>query len=442
MTIFRNKLSIIVLVVLAVAVHVTFCLSLHYHFLNPLFYITVHSRGQGGPFFGIYQAGVNLLNGDSIYSSERHNPPRNVEVPYYHFYRYLPFVSYISSVVSRILSPWQAYWTWVAINEILLGICIFLTLKLRHIYSTRAIIASTFWLFFSPLYIEFYMGQFSFIMTFFILLLLYPYLKGKYEYAVWGERAHPAVGKTEENRFPIAAAAGWIASILVKSFTFLYTFTFLKMGKKKLATAGILAVALTSIPYFMLRPGDLKWFLHLNFQPLPPTLTGGCFGFLGFMRDISQRLFPQGVATRINIGPVDIAPANIPLVLFALIIISITIYLTFRRSRIDILNNIALWTLAFFLIFKDIWEYHYVMLLPIFVAYYLKTGSRFVLLVFILIALPTPFVLYDVPGVENPQVYWSTPLSILHHSFKAIPTLALFIWVAAREFKSLEAVEA
>jgi len=442
MNLFRNRLSIAILIILAISVHVTFCLSLHYHFLNPLFYIAVHSKGQGGPFFGIYQAGVNLLNGDSIYSSERHDPPKHVEVPYYHFYRYLPFVSYVSSVVSKVFNPWQAYWIWVVINEILLAACILLTLKLRAIYSTRAVVASTLWLFFSPFYIELYMGQFSFTMAFFIFLLLYPYLKGKYEFARWADPAdgEPTDVMNRKKTLSVAVSLGWIMSVLVKSFTALYTFTFLRIGKRKLAAAGILAVALTSIPYFILRPEDMKWFLHLNFQPLPPTLTGGCFGFIGFLRDIMQRLFPHGITTRINIGPIDIAPANIPLAVFAVAVISTAIFLTFRRVKIDILNNIALWTLAFFLIFKDIWEYHYVMLLPIFIAYYMKTGSRFILFLFVLVAMPTPFVLYDIPGVDDPQAYWSAPLSLLHHSFKSIPTMAFFVWVVLKELKSREPV--
>ena len=77
---------------IAIGVHIVLCLSLHYEFLNPLFYITTHAKGQGGAFFGIYQAGVNLFNGESIYANSSYNPPKEVVVPFYHFYRYCTFI--------------------------------------------------------------------------------------------------------------------------------------------------------------------------------------------------------------------------------------------------------------------------------------------------------------------------------------------------------------
>jgi hypothetical protein len=113
--------------------------------------------------------------------------------------------------------------------------------------------------------------------------------------------------------------------------------------------------------------------------------------------------------------------------------------LTVRKKRIDPLGNIALWTLTFFLIFKDIWEYHYVMLIPLFVGFYLRTGSKYLLVLFALLALPTPFILYDVPSSENPHLFWSKPLSIVHHSMKAIPTFLFYIWIVKRELVGTKA---
>jgi hypothetical protein len=423
----------ITILILALGVNAVFCLSLHYHFLNPLFYITSHAKGQGGPFFGIYQAGVNLRCGDSIYGCDSYSAPRNVVVPYYHFYRYLPFASYVSSVVSKVLKPWPAYWLWVVTNEILLGICILFTMRLRAVYGTAAVAVSAFWLLYSPMYIELYLGQFCFTMTCCMFFLLYPYIKQRSPSPNGGQVAASVSQRPTSSRLSALASVSWIMTVLIKSFTILYTFTFFKIGKRKLAIAGIAVAAVTSAPYFLRHAQDLRYFLHLNLQPLPPHLTGGCFGFSGLMRDVCNDALPFLSVNVLRFKFFDVAVRNIPLMALAASITLTTLFITLKQKTIDPLANITLWTLTFFLIFKDIWEYHYVMLIPLFVAYYLQTRSKFLLTLFIVLALPTPFIFYDVAASEDPQAFWSVPLSLLHHSFKAIPTFLFYLWVVKRE---------
>ncbi len=421
----------ILLLFVALSVHAVFCLSLYYHFLNPLFYISTHSKGQGSCFFGIYQSGVNLTNGESIYGCDNYQKPSRLVVPSYHHYRYLPFTSYVSSIVSRIAGPWQAYWIWIAVNEILLAACIIMTLKLRRSYGLPAVAASALWLLFSPFYVELYMGQFCFTMTFFIFLLLYPYLKKE---ASETSRQHMT------NDAPASGwsfSVSWILSVLIKSFTVLYSVPLMKMGKKKLAFAGIAVALATSLPYFLLRPQDFKWFLNLNFRPLPAYTAGGYFGFSTLLKEFGKVIMGGGGNSSLNMGLFDITASNIPIILFLGSITGLTFYITIMKKKIDPLGSIALWTLTFFLVFKDIWEYHYVMLLPFFVGYYLRTGSKYLLLLFMLIAVPTPFFFYDIPSATDPQAYWSAPLIILHHSFKAIPTLLFYFWIVRREMKGL-----
>ena len=527
-----------ILMVIAICVHVTFCLSLRYHFLNPLFYISTHAKGQGGCFFGIYQAGVNLLNGESIYGCETYRTPKELAVPFYHFYRYLPFTSYVSSIFAKVLGPWPAYWVWIVINEILLAACIVITVRLRKRFGSAALIAASFWLLFSPIYTELYMGQFCFMMTFFILLILYPYLRGPSplgsrnpgcggtsgggnpgyrggtsgggnpgrgntesvfpaipesipesheeatraatngSYAVHnptptgpgtvqgpgahGSAAHISTknpGASADLGFGRASASGplpplcqdtqhapgrphgwvaplcWVLSVLLKSFTALYTLTLFRIGKKKLALAGIAAAVLTSAPYFARHPQDLRWFFQLNFQPLPSYSVGGCLGFCSLLRDMSDRLLSSVSIQEINLTFFDVSARNIPLVIVLAAIFITTFLLTVRKRTIDPLGNITLWTLTFFLIFKDIWEYHYVMLLPLFVGFYLQTRSKYLLVLFILLAVPTPIFFYDVPTSDHPQAHWSAPLSIMHHSFKAVPTFLFYLWVLRRELR-------
>ena len=474
----RGSARIAILMAIAIGVHVTICLSLHYQFLNPLFYISTHAKGQGGCFFGIYQAGVNLMNGESIYGCETYRTPTELAVPFYHFYRYLPFTSYVSSVFTKVLGPWQAYWFWIVINEIILAACILLTLRLRDRFGRTAIVVATFWLLFSPFYVELYMGQFCFVMAFFIFLILYPYLRGTAPQKSNAGLLAEAVTASNPNGYNIIAQAraydpgagadhgicrdsapgtlpprnhqaqhgsgrshGWVAplcwvlSVLLKSFTALYSLTLFRIGKKKLALAGIAAVILTSAPYFAMHPQDLRWFLHLNFQPLPSYSVGGCLGFCSLLRDMSDRLLASVSMQGINLGFFDISARNVPIALILAAIFITTFLITIRKRTIDPLSNITLWTLTFFLVFKDIWEYHYVMLLPLFVGFYLQTRSKYLLVLFILLAVPTPFFLYDIPTSEHPQVYWSTPLSIMHHSFKAVPTLLFYLWVVRRELR-------
>jgi hypothetical protein len=478
----KGSLRTVILITIAVGVHAAFCLSLRYHFLNHFFYIAMHAKGQGGCFFGAYQAGVNLLNGESIYGCETYRTPSEIAVPFYHFYRYLPFTSYVTSLFSKLLKPWPAYWLWILVNEIILVACIVLTLRLRNRFGRAAIIAASLWLLYSPFYAELYMGQFCFVMTFFIFLIIYPYLKGApihgADYPGAGNpgsgnpgsdnprHANPGSGnpgtgnpgrvhlasddphsdKTGAPPRTIPAAwtqssgfrqwiswCSWILSVLLKSFTALYSLTFFRMGKKKLALAGIAAAVITSVPYFVMNPQDLRWFLHLNFQPIPSFSVGGCLGFSSLLRDMSDRFFSSAGTHGINLFICDVSYCNVPLLIVLAGILITTILLTVRTGRIDPLSNITLWTLTFFLVFKDIWEYHYVMLLPLFVGFYLRTRSKFLLVLFVLLAVPTPFFLYDVPGSEHPQAYWSTPLSIMHHSFKAVPTLLFYLWVARGE---------
>jgi hypothetical protein len=421
---------LIVFFLAALAVHAFFCLSLHYHYLDRFFYITTHAKGQGGCFFGVYQAGANLLDGESIYANETYRTLDQLAVPFYHYYRYVPFPSYVASVVTRVLKPWPAYWIWVVINEILLATCIVMTLRLRKQYGTAAIIASAFWLLFSPMYIELHMGQFCFTMAFFIFLMLYPYLKAK-SHETGGD---PALAAPSSR---LLSPLSWILSVLLKSFTALYTITLLRIGKKKLVILGLALAILTSVPYFAQHPQDLKHFIRINFQPLPAHTLGGYFGFSVLIKDISNRVLAFAGDRMIGLGPLDISVTNIPVLVALACIFLLTLFLTVRTRRVDPLASISLWTLTFFLVFRDIWEYHYVMLLPILVAYYLQTSSKFILVIFILLAIPTPFFLYDVPGSDNPQAYWSAPLSLLHHSFKAVPTLLLYLWIVRKELAGI-----
>jgi hypothetical protein len=89
---------------------------------------------------------------------------------------------------------------------------------------------------------------------------------------------------------------------------------------------------------------------------------------------------------------------------------------------------------VFFLVFKSVWEYHYVMMLPAVTAAYLVTGSRTVLSLGILLGLPTLYaatpLMTGVPSGSN-LAEWPGWFQILHFSVKGLPTLGLFAWCMA-----------
>jgi hypothetical protein len=56
------------LLLLGLAVHLLFLLSLKFGWLNPLFNDTMHRFGPGGDFFSLYAAGVKARAGESVYT--------------------------------------------------------------------------------------------------------------------------------------------------------------------------------------------------------------------------------------------------------------------------------------------------------------------------------------------------------------------------------------
>ena len=66
-----------------VVLHILFVGSLKTQDLNPLFIEAKHAYGQAGDYFGIYQAGDNLVHGWSIYDAEDYRNEADRRVPYF-----------------------------------------------------------------------------------------------------------------------------------------------------------------------------------------------------------------------------------------------------------------------------------------------------------------------------------------------------------------------
>jgi hypothetical protein len=389
--------------------HLCFVVSLKTQWMTPLFIEARHAYGQAGDYFGIYQAGDNLVHGWSIYDAADYRNEAVRRVPYFYFYRYLPPTAYVSALGSLVAPPWPSYVSWVILTEILMAALVVAILRLDRFPIRDRRLYAGLWLGFFPFFLEQWMGQFSFLMAAFLWIVF-------------------REGMPDRAEAPPRGRAFWAftSSVGLKSYTALFAFPYLRRGWIRPVVLCAAIVALSCAPYYIARPEDLKQFLLLNFRPLPPGVHGGTLGASAFVRALGWTL-PQSIAeVRLDFRLFDVYMGNVPVFLMILVVIGMGLWVTWRyghRAPINVL--LTVWTLAFFLIFKDVWEYHYVMLLPVVTAMGLATGSRTVLWMTLLIALPTPYILFADPNATGglPQ-----GASLLHHAAKALPTAVLFGW--------------
>jgi hypothetical protein len=87
------------------------------------------------------------------------------------------------------------------------------------------------------------------------------------------------------------------------------------------------------------------------------------------------------------------------------------------------------------LIYHHVWEHHYVMLLPVYVMLFRRSGSRTILILYALVAVWTCYVLVDPRGVAaiHAPMRW-TPLEprvldVWYHACKAVPVLGLWAYI-------------
>ncbi|MFH1502994.1 MAG: hypothetical protein ABIG03_08115 [Candidatus Eisenbacteria bacterium] len=395
------------LLVAAVLVHAVFVASLIEpgHFLNPLFVEGVHNleEGQGSDFYAFYQAGRYVLEGDDIYRRPMDDPDR--VVPYAYFYRYLPFVAYTIGVATNAVPPRVAYWLWVSLIELSLLACLFATRRMTKDAWLFAQLAAM-WLLFSPFYLEQYMGQLTFAMAALVFAFALAHARGRRRAFDWS----------------------WIVSLLVKHLTILYLPILVRMKRYKLILIGLGLLLATTVPYLLLRPAGVGDFTHDNFS-LNLNPAAGNYGLLAFLMVVKYHFFPTASEFFATIGPLGISWTRIMLAAAMGVPTLVCLWITFFRRPFDFLESVALWTILFFFVFREVWEYHYVILIPVMVLLYARTRARVLWVVYAFLAAPTFFVLYDVPG-PNPEASWTVFEHVFNHAYKIAPVVWLFVWVA------------
>ena len=403
------------LLIIAIAAHIVMVLSLFFGFLNPLF-DNSDLQPKGIDFFSIYQGGVYALDNHPIYSWDVSS-----EVPYSAPYRYLPFFAYTVAAAFTVLPPWTGYWLWVALNELMLFMNAWLTFRVAP-DRRWGFIAAGMWFAFTPLYLELYMGQWSFLMATLMLLTAIALVRGQ----------------------EFRAGAPWITSIMVKTNSAILGPIFLRAGYwRVLVVAGCLLVALNA-PYFIARPGEWDLFARLNLRGLwfhePITerqLASGDLGGVAWLQTVWFALDPDGTGI-----PTAVKRA------YVILIVAGSFFATFLPRRMDRVATFAIWLSAYFLAYISVWEHHYVMLLPPLVALVaLRPRFRPVALVtFAFVAIPTPYAIIEhtvadaqLPAEElrgffgSPQLYWPAWAGVWHHSAKTLPVFALWSYLLIHE---------
>jgi hypothetical protein len=404
--------------------------------LVPYFFdATVLSGARGLDFYSIYQAGYSARHGADVYEGD----PAKVQiaVPYFTPYRYLPIVAYTVGAALSLFSPLTAYKIWVVVIELTLLLCVFITYRvLGKIPSCPTARLAAMWLCFTPFYLELFMGQFSLVQAALIFGML----------MLTAESAK-SVEKKDSANSAVTFDSLWLASLLWKINTIIFAPVFLRLRRYHVLVVAALVVALTTIPYFLLFPAHLRDFVLNNFGS---SVAGHELGNLGFRQLVFELLAAAGASPTLH---------RIAQLAVVALVLGISLIITFYPTRLSLrpfhlgfgiwdlgstTSNLppptstllSLWLTAFFLISPQIWEHHYVMLLPVLVVAYWQKPHWPVLIVWLLLALPTPFGFIGLqPVIAANHDLRAFPLepawkSILQHASKAVPTVLLFLYLA------------
>lgn len=369
-------------------IHAFFLAALGTDLLRPFFNDASHTR-RGFDFGVFYLAGQALAEGRDIYA-----------VSGAFGFRYLPAFAWVARLFAH-LPPLTAYLLHLCCTELFLAANLYLTW--RWVARPRRGLALFMWLAFTPYFLELYMGQVSFWAASLLFWLIVGLHRGR----------------------PWPAGFCWAGALLVKPNAFILVPALLRGRAWRVLVVGLLAGVFTSLPYFLLYRDSWATFFAANMYgaPRPGALThAGNLGLQGGLISVAAQLAGRPLAELTTL-------ADLPLAGWAVLyfsqaaILGATLVATWR-SR-DTLPLLALWMCTFFLVYKDVWEHHYVFLQPVLVGLYAHSGSAKLLWIFAFIALPTPFVFFDIePGVYgpiDPERTWGPVVSMAYRSTKLIP---------------------
>jgi hypothetical protein len=192
-------------------------------------------------------------------------------------------------------------------------------------------------------------------------------------------------------------------------------------------------LVVTSVPYFSLVPGSLPAFLR-NFSSEPPWFQ---LGNLGFRQLVFDAMWSLGDAFGVELPQAAYVGAQWAVVV---VFLALPLAALLLDPQLDVVLHVCLWTATYFLVYHHVWEHHYVMLLPVLVGLGLRRDqpreSPLLWVIYVLLALPTPFYLIDPRGqvAVLDAMRW-TPIrplwqDLFYHASKTVPALVLYGWLA------------
>lgn len=391
------------LIGLGLTIHIVFLFSLSNDWLRSFFYDSSHTR-RGFDFGIFYLAGKAVLENKSIY-----------DVTGAFGYRYLPLFAHSFGQIYAKFSFSTAYFIHITISELFLLANIYLTTR----WATNKIIrarAVFFWLGFSPYFLELYMGQVSFWASSVLFFML---------------------GSIRKQNF-FGAGVFWSIAILIKPNTLLIAPAFVFLKRWYMLIGSIFFIIVVCVPFFYFDSGSINHFLAINLTPtqFKGALThAGNVGLIGLLISISAKTSNFPLSELSNLTQL---PLWSSILIYSVIVIFFVINLFVAKNSFPKHPelHISLWITTFFLIYKDVWEHHYVFILPVITFLYLLHEKKILLLIYLIIALPTPFILLDIQsgqyGPIDPERSWKIFESVIHRSSKIIPILILWLWILRR----------
>lgn len=389
--------------------HLAFLSALFGDWLRPFFNDASHTR-RGFDFGVFYLVGQALAQGRDIYAVEGAFG-----------YRYLPVFAQIFGRLYALLAPLPAYLLHLFFSETFLLVNLLLTRRL-FADSLQRSQAFCMWLAFSPFFLELYIGQVSFwaasLLFWFVIAL-------------------------GHNR-PHIHAALWTAAILVKPNMLIVLPALVRLRHFRTVSLALLGTAIASAPYFLLHPTALSTFLNVNLQVghFKGALThAGNLGLWGTLVSIGAKLSGMPLGELSNLSDLSLWAA-LPAYIIPAIAICTALFITFTSDSTDPAMHLGLWMTTYFLVYKDVWEHHYVFLLPVLIALYARSQSTQLLWIYAALALPTPFIFFDtqagIYGPIDPERDWSLLTSLVYRSAKVAPTLLLWLWIIMQHKKALK----
>ncbi|UCH83916.1 MAG: DUF2029 domain-containing protein [Candidatus Latescibacterota bacterium] len=408
----NNLKRLLLLVVLAIGIHAVFWLSLHYGWLDPLFNDSTHRLPRGVDFYSVYQKSYDLSVGKSLYTDVGSGPEgsRYLVVPYCApHYRYLPSWGWFVSQTFVRLPATHAYWIWVVLCELMLVTCLVMFLRKTADLKKRMLLICL-WLCYTPFYLELFLGQFTFMATGLIALALLAF----------------------DNRHDWRGTLWLALSVLLKYVGVVILIPLVVFGRFRHALAVVAGIIAVCAIYFVPHPDDWSLFVGVARYGTDNPIHAGNLGLQGLLGNLVRLVPNQESSLAAALG--FLLLKAIP----ALIVILVS-FLTWRyRSQKNFITVCLLWLTCYFLAGTDVFEHHYVLLLPVFSFAFLRSGSPWLIVIWAWIALPTIFNIVDSPGLptqryfEVEDIWWRDGQYVrvfLYHLWKIAPTTGLFVWL-------------